>query len=276
MLQLIHCVLASACSIGFRIPCQHQLGRSSDSSWGVPMSSVYLDFKICLPITRKQHHGGVISGKKHPLSSPTWVILLQGGVLLGEAEQQDSNHFRMVRGGCGAWVVPHVEMAPLVSKTLVNGDQSFSSILRRVTWGKYLNCGQTCIAPDYILCDQSIQNKIVENIKKTLKVSVKWRLLCKSAAAFTVIVAVCVLPPSSGNYEPVFQAHDGVKCVLWNVCKQLDNSKALVIAVPGLGTYSVRWPDLCFLASIQFSQACRVSDLCCANVTGNPYLQRAH
>lgn len=41
---------------------------------------------------------------------------------------------------------------------------------RRITWGKYMNCGQTCIAPDYILCDPSIQSKVVENIKATLKV----------------------------------------------------------------------------------------------------------
>uniref|UniRef100_A0A672L2M2 Aldehyde dehydrogenase family 3 member A2 n=1 Tax=Sinocyclocheilus grahami TaxID=75366 RepID=A0A672L2M2_SINGR len=30
---------------------------------------------------------------------------------------------------------------------------------RRITWGKYMNCGQTCIAPDYILCESSIQDK---------------------------------------------------------------------------------------------------------------------
>lgn len=43
---------------------------------------------------------------------------------------------------------------------------------RRITWGKYMNCGQTCIAPDYIICDPSIQSKVVENIKATLQVSV--------------------------------------------------------------------------------------------------------
>ncbi|XP_069471284.1 aldehyde dehydrogenase family 3 member A2-like isoform X2 [Ambystoma mexicanum] len=40
---------------------------------------------------------------------------------------------------------------------------------RRITWGKYANCGQTCIAPDYILCDPSLQGRIVEKIKETLK-----------------------------------------------------------------------------------------------------------
>ncbi|XP_072209695.1 aldehyde dehydrogenase family 3 member A2 isoform X1 [Excalfactoria chinensis] len=40
---------------------------------------------------------------------------------------------------------------------------------RRITWGKYMNCGQTCIAPDYILCHPSIQSQVVENIKATLQ-----------------------------------------------------------------------------------------------------------
>uniref|UniRef100_A0A8C8LT51 Aldehyde dehydrogenase n=1 Tax=Oncorhynchus tshawytscha TaxID=74940 RepID=A0A8C8LT51_ONCTS len=40
---------------------------------------------------------------------------------------------------------------------------------RRVTWGKYSNCGQTCIAPDYILCEPSIQDRVLEEIKKSIK-----------------------------------------------------------------------------------------------------------
>ncbi|KAK2847530.1 hypothetical protein Q5P01_010529 [Channa striata] len=40
---------------------------------------------------------------------------------------------------------------------------------RRITWGKFVNCGQTCIAPDYILCEPSIQSRVVEEIKKSIK-----------------------------------------------------------------------------------------------------------
>ncbi|KAM4566925.1 aldehyde dehydrogenase, dimeric NADP-preferring-like isoform 1-T1 [Odontesthes bonariensis] len=39
---------------------------------------------------------------------------------------------------------------------------------RRVTWGKFVNCGQTCIAPDYILCEPCIQGRVVECIRQTL------------------------------------------------------------------------------------------------------------
>ncbi|XP_041851558.1 aldehyde dehydrogenase family 3 member A2-like isoform X2 [Melanotaenia boesemani] len=40
---------------------------------------------------------------------------------------------------------------------------------RRITWGKFINCGQTCIAPDYIMCESSIQNRVLEEIKKSVE-----------------------------------------------------------------------------------------------------------
>ncbi|XP_061136977.1 aldehyde dehydrogenase, dimeric NADP-preferring-like isoform X1 [Syngnathus typhle] len=41
---------------------------------------------------------------------------------------------------------------------------------RRITWGKFVNCGQTCIAPDYILCEPCVQGRVVECIRQTLLV----------------------------------------------------------------------------------------------------------
>ncbi|KAM6049201.1 aldehyde dehydrogenase family 3 member A2 isoform 1-T4 [Chlamydotis macqueenii] len=55
------------------------------------------------------------------------------------------------------------------SPCYIDKDCDLAVACRRITWGKYMNCGQTCIAPDYILCDASIQSKVVENIKATLQ-----------------------------------------------------------------------------------------------------------
>ncbi|XP_032563481.1 aldehyde dehydrogenase family 3 member A2-like [Chiroxiphia lanceolata] len=54
------------------------------------------------------------------------------------------------------------------SPCYIDKDCDLAVACRRITWGKYMNCGQTCIAPDYILCDPSIQSQVVENIKATL------------------------------------------------------------------------------------------------------------
>ncbi len=36
---------------------------------------------------------------------------------------------------------------------------------RRIVFGKFLNAGQTCVAPDYVYCDESIKDKFIEEIK---------------------------------------------------------------------------------------------------------------
>ena len=36
---------------------------------------------------------------------------------------------------------------------------------KRVAFGKYLNCGQTCVAPDYILVDRSVKDEFVKLVK---------------------------------------------------------------------------------------------------------------
>lgn len=35
---------------------------------------------------------------------------------------------------------------------------------KRIVFGKYLNCGQTCVAPDYILCDKRIRDELITAI----------------------------------------------------------------------------------------------------------------
>ncbi|MBR5278808.1 MAG: aldehyde dehydrogenase [Clostridia bacterium] len=39
---------------------------------------------------------------------------------------------------------------------------------KRIVFGKYLNCGQTCVAPDYILCHQSVKEQLIAELKKQI------------------------------------------------------------------------------------------------------------
>nr|XP_033777339.1 aldehyde dehydrogenase family 3 member A2 isoform X2 [Geotrypetes seraphini] len=55
------------------------------------------------------------------------------------------------------------------SPCYIDKDCDIDTACRRITWGKFLNCGQTCIAPDYILCERSIQDQVLQKIKETLK-----------------------------------------------------------------------------------------------------------
>ena len=38
---------------------------------------------------------------------------------------------------------------------------------KRIVWGKMINLGQTCVAPDYVLCNSAIMSKLVDLINKT-------------------------------------------------------------------------------------------------------------
>jgi aldehyde dehydrogenase (NAD+) len=39
---------------------------------------------------------------------------------------------------------------------------------RRIVFGKFLNCGQTCVAPDYILCDRAVKDELVRCLKREI------------------------------------------------------------------------------------------------------------
>jgi aldehyde dehydrogenase (NAD+) len=39
---------------------------------------------------------------------------------------------------------------------------------KRIVWGKFLNAGQTCVAPDYILVHQNVKSQFVDFIKKEI------------------------------------------------------------------------------------------------------------
>uniref|UniRef100_UPI00398F74B4 aldehyde dehydrogenase family 3 member A2-like n=1 Tax=Pristiophorus japonicus TaxID=55135 RepID=UPI00398F74B4 len=54
------------------------------------------------------------------------------------------------------------------SPCYVDGDCDLDVACRRIAWGRYANCGQTCIAPDYILCDKSIQDEVVKKISAAI------------------------------------------------------------------------------------------------------------
>jgi aldehyde dehydrogenase (NAD+) len=40
---------------------------------------------------------------------------------------------------------------------------------KRVVWGKFFNCGQTCVAPDYLLVHDKVHDRFVELLAQTIK-----------------------------------------------------------------------------------------------------------
>jgi hypothetical protein len=50
-----------------------------------------------------------------------------------------------------------VETLCFFSPVYVDENSDLSLVARRVSWGKLVNCGQTCIAPDYVMCKKDVQ-----------------------------------------------------------------------------------------------------------------------
>lgn len=124
------------------------------------------------------------------------VVVVEGGVeettaLL--AERWDHIFFT------GSTAVGHViaeaaakHLTPTVlelggkSPTYVHASADLDVTARRIAWGKFLNAGQTCIAPDYVLADASIQDALVD--KLTAQIGAFYGTDPKSSASFGRIV----------------------------------------------------------------------------------------
>lgn len=56
------------------------------------------------------------------------------------------------------------------SPCIVDSTAKIPLAARRIVFGKFLNCGQTCVAPDYILCHHSVRQKLVAAIRHEIQI----------------------------------------------------------------------------------------------------------
>lgn len=65
---------------------------------------------------------------------------------------------------CAEFLTPAVLELGGKSPCIVDSSAKIKLAAKRIVFGKYLNCGQTCVAPDYILCEKSIKGEFIEEI----------------------------------------------------------------------------------------------------------------
>lgn len=54
------------------------------------------------------------------------------------------------------------------SPCIVTETANLKLAAKRIVFGKYLNCGQTCVAPDYVYCDEKIHDQLIKEIVKQI------------------------------------------------------------------------------------------------------------
>ncbi len=70
---------------------------------------------------------------------------------------------------CAEYLTPAVLELGGKSPCIVDSSAKIKLAAKRIVFGKYLNCGQTCVAPDYILCEKSVKDELVSELKTQIK-----------------------------------------------------------------------------------------------------------
>lgn len=85
-------------------------------------------------------------------------VLFTGGTGIGSK----------VMAGAAATLTPVTLELGGKSPVIVASDADLEVAARRIAWGRLLNSGQTCVAPDYVLVEKTVQDKLVGHIVDTV------------------------------------------------------------------------------------------------------------
>lgn len=75
---------------------------------------------------------------------------------------------RIVAQAAAKYLTPVVLELGGKSPCYVCPSSDLSISAKRIIWGRFCNTGQTCIAPDYVLCTPEIQGPLIKELKKAL------------------------------------------------------------------------------------------------------------
>ena len=111
--------------------------------------------------------------------APDYVAVVTGGRQENTALLEQKFDFIFFTGSqaVGREVLRHTAetLTPVVlelggkSPCIVDASAKISLAARRIVFGKFLNCGQTCVAPDYILCHSRVKDQLLEALKKEIQ-----------------------------------------------------------------------------------------------------------
>jgi aldehyde dehydrogenase (NAD+) len=106
--------------------------------------------------------------------APEYIATVEGGIPESQALLEEKFDYIFFTGGTNVGRIVYQAAAkhltPVTlelggkSPCIVDRDANISMTAKRIVWGKFVNAGQTCIAPDYILVDKSVKAKLVAKL----------------------------------------------------------------------------------------------------------------
>lgn len=76
---------------------------------------------------------------------------------------------RIIAEACAKKLIPYTLELGGKSPTIIDETADITDAAEKIYWGKFLNRGQTCVAPDYILIHNSVKNSFIESFNKIEK-----------------------------------------------------------------------------------------------------------
>ena len=110
---------------------------------------------------------------------PEYVAVVTGGRAENTALLEQKFDFVFFTGSqaVGKEVLRHTaeHLTPAVlelggkSPCIVDASANIGLAAKRIVFGKYLNCGQTCVAPDHVYCERSVKDAFVAEVVKQIR-----------------------------------------------------------------------------------------------------------
>lgn len=134
---------------------------------------------IVKPSEISQNTSQIIAKILQKTFNSEYIAVVEGGVETSkELLQQKFDHIFFTGGTAIGKIVMEAAAKNLTPVTLELGGKSPCIIdseinieytARRIAWGKFINAGQTCIAPDYLLVNQKIKQPLLDSIKNCIQ-----------------------------------------------------------------------------------------------------------
>ena len=134
---------------------------------------------VLKPSEVSSHSSAVIASMIAGEFDPEYIAVVEGGMEVNEPLMQEKFDYIFYTGGTVVGrVVMEAAARHLTPVTLELGGKSpcivdrgvrMGYTARRIAFGKFLNAGQTCVAPDYLLVQREVKRPLLEAIRRAVR-----------------------------------------------------------------------------------------------------------